>query len=196
LNHYFKSTHKNPLNRKRIPFRFLGVDIEFESHENIFSKDHVDEGTQLLLSSLPPLQNDSKILDLGCGYGVVGITIKKLYPLTSVQCSDINEDALALCELNANLNKVEVQCIHSDGFQNIQQSFDWIIFNPPIRIGKAILYPLYLECMKHLETNGTLWMVIRKDKGAQSTMSFLKEQGYQVKKITQDKGFWIIACTH
>lgn len=196
MNHYFKSTHKNPLNRKRIPFRFLGVDIEFESHENIFSKDHVDEGTQLLLSSLPPLQSDSKVLDLGCGYGVVGITIKKLTPQSSVYCSDINEDALALCELNAKLNEVELQCIHSDGFQNIHQSFDKILFNPPIRVGKAILFPLYLECMKHLETDGTLWMVIRKDKGAQSTMNFLIEQGYQVKKITQDKGFWIIACRH
>ena len=196
MNHYFKSTHKNPLNRKRIPFRFLGVDMEFESHENIFSKNHVDEGTQLLLSSLPPLHNELNILDLGCGYGVVGITVKKVYPQSSVLCSDINEDALALCESNATLNEVEVQCIHSDGFYNIHQSFDWILFNPPIRVGKAVLYPLYLECMKHLKTQGTLWMVIRKDKGAQSTMDFLANHGYQVKKITQDKGFWIIACIH
>ena len=196
MNHYFKPTHKNPLNRKRIPFRFLGVDVEFETHENIFSKHHVDEGTQLLLSALPPIQKDLKILDLGCGYGVVGITVKKVYSQTSVLCSDINEDALVLCEMNAHLNQVKVDCVHSDGFKNIHQSFDWILFNPPIRVGKANLFPLYLECMKHLETNGTLWMVIRKDKGAQSTMNFLRQEGYQVNKIAQDKGYWIITCLH
>jgi 16S rRNA (guanine1207-N2)-methyltransferase len=194
LSHYFKSYHQNPLNRKRIPFRFLGVDVEFETHENIFSKDHVDDGTQLLLSSLPNLDQANSVLDLGCGYGVVGISLKKVYPHLSITCSDVNEDAIALSQINASLNQVDVSLIHSHGFEKIDSRFDWIVFNPPIRVGKEILYPLYADALAHLNPQGTLWMVIRKDKGALSTMKYITSLGAQVEKITQHRGFWILSC--
>ncbi len=194
MNHYFKSNKHNPLNRKRIPFRFLGVDVEFETHENIFSKDHVDEGSQLLLSSLPLLDQPQSVLDLGCGYGVVGITLKKVYPQLKITCSDVNEDAIALSRINASLNQVDIDIVHSDGFKNIDSSFDWIVFNPPIRVGKDILYTIYAQAIHHLNPHGTLWMVIRKDKGAESTMKYLKSIGVQVEKITQHRGFWILSC--
>jgi 16S rRNA (guanine1207-N2)-methyltransferase len=175
----------------------LGVDVEFETHENIFSKDHVDDGTQLLLSSLPPLDQPQSVLDLGCGYGVVGITLKKVYPHLSITCSDVNEDAIALSEINASLNKVDISLVHGHGFENIDSQFDWIVFNPPIRVGKEILYSLYAQAIQHLNPLGTLWMVIRKDKGAESTMKYLKSIGVQVEKITQHRGFWILSCrTH
>ena len=195
MNHYFKPMHSKPLNRKRIPFRFLGVDCEFETHENIFSKDHVDEGTQFLLSSLPDLSQAHSLLDLGCGYGVVGIVLKKVYTHLHVTSSDVNDDALALTLLNAQHNNVEIETIHSDGFEAIDSSFDWIVFNPPIRIGKSKLYELYQEALTHLNPRGTLWMVIRKDKGAESTMKYLASLGHHVKKVTQDRGFWILSCS-
>lgn len=195
MNHYFKPMHSKPLNRKRIPFRFLGVDCEFETHENIFSKDHVDEGTQLLLSSLPDLSQAQSLLDLGCGYGVVGITLKKVYSHLEITSSDVNEDAIDLTVLNAQHNDVKIKIIQSDGFSTIEQLFDWIVFNPPIRVGKSKLYELYQEALTHLQPYGTLWMVIRKDKGAESTMKHLTSLGHHVKKVTQDRGFWILSCS-
>ena len=185
--------HSKPLNRKRIPFRFLGVDVEFETHENIFSKDHVDDGTQLLLRSLPPLNTPCNVLDLGCGYGVVGISLKKVYPQISVVSSDVNEDALRLTGINAQLNDVDIHLVHSDGFSMIEGLFDWILFNPPIRIGKKNLYILYEDALDHLTPTGTLWMVIRKDKGAESTMRYLKSLGMLVERIAQHQGFWILS---
>lgn len=194
LSHYFKPMHTQPVNRKRVPFRFLGVDYEFETHENIFSRDHVDQGTVLLLHTLPKLNASSVVLDLGCGYGVVGICLKRVYPDIDVICSEINADALALTKLNARLNSVDITPVLSDGLQSIEKHCDVIVFNPPIRIGKLALYSIYADAIGKLTPQGTLWLVIRKDKGAESTLRYLRTLGAETHRVAHKDGFWILSC--
>lgn len=194
MEHYFTDNPPNIKNRIEISFRFLGVSLKLISDNGVFSKEHVDEGSQLLIESAYLDGLSGEILDLGCGYGVVGLTLKKLDPQLQILGIDVNSHAVALAQENALLNQLDVKFIHRDGIQ-VNQQFDSIIFNPPIRAGKEVIYRLFVEAYEHLKDGGQLYVVMRKQHGAQSAINFLQQHFTQVTRLNRDKGFWVFKAT-
>ena len=164
----------------------------FKTDNNVFSKRGLDFGTRTLLESIDINSINGDILDFGCGYGPVGIYISKLTK-ANVDMIDINERALNLAKKNANINGVDVNIFESDIYSNIDKKYDYIITNPPIRVGKKILYEILIGAKSYLKKDGHLIFVMNKDQGAKSTMKDLEEY-YEVKLLNKNKGFLIIDC--
>ena len=163
--------------------------LSFFTDNGVFSKKGLDFGTRSLLESLPDdIHGD--VLDFGCGYGPIGIYLKKVYDC-NVDMLDINERSINLAVKNAELNKVDVNIFKSDIYENVTKKYDYIITNPPIRVGKKILYKILFEAREHMKENGTMYLVINKDQGAKSVMKDL-EDSYKVSLVEKNKGFYII----
>lgn len=172
---------------------FDGISFSFLTDSGVFSKGKLDKGTQILLESLP---NDlsGKLLDLGCGWGAVGIILSKRFPGLKITMSDINARAAELAKHNAELNSANVQVVKSDGFENIKGYFDSIVINPPIRAGKETVYKLFAESAQRLEKQGILYIVIRKQQGAPSAKKFLSSLFNVVEIIERKAGYHVIMC--
>lgn len=194
MTHYFKNDPNLKHSRKQIVFRFLGVEYPFESDAGVFSKDHVDPGSALLLKNIVKSFDASSFLDLGCGYGAISCVIKSMFNDVVVVGSDVNTRALELAKANANNLGLDIQFVHSDGFETIDTLFECIGFNPPIKVGKVKMYDLLQQAYHHLTQSGTLWIVIRKDQGAQSALTYLKGLCNQVDVIEKHKGYWVLSC--
>ena len=164
----------------------------FKTDNNVFSKRGLDFGTRTLLESIDIKNISGDVLDFGCGYGPIGIYIKS-NTSANVDMVDVNVRALNLARSNANINKVDVNIYESDIYSNVEKKYDYIITNPPIRVGKKILYEILIKAKDHLKENGHLIFVINKDQGAKSTMKDMEEY-YSVKLIEKNKGFYVIDC--
>ena len=164
----------------------------FKTDNNVFSKKGLDFGTRTLLESIDIKSITGDVLDFGCGYGPIGIYIKSNTE-ANVDMIDINERALNLARSNAKINRVDVNIFESDIYSNITKKYDYIITNPPIRVGKKILYEILVGAKEYLKQDGHLIFVINKDQGAKSTMKEM-EKYYNVKLINKNKGFFIIDC--
>ena len=164
----------------------------FKTDNNVFSKKGLDFGTRTLLESIDVKNISGDVLDFGCGYGPIGIYIKSNTD-ANVDMIDINERALKLARSNASINKVDVNIFESNIYSNITKKYDYIITNPPIRVGKKILYEILIGAKEYLKEKGHLIFVINKDQGAKSTMKDM-EKYYKVNLINKNKGFFIIDC--
>ena len=169
-----------------------GILFTFKTDNNVFSKRGLDFGTRTLLESIDINNISGNILDFGCGYGPIGIYISKLTN-SIVDMVDINERAISLARKNAIINNVNVNIFTSNIYDNITKKYDYIITNPPIRVGKKILYEILIGAKKYLSRDGHLIFVINKDQGAKSVMRDLEEY-YELKLINKNKGFFIIDC--
>ena len=137
--------------------------------------------------------NNKTLLDIGCGCGPIGIYASKLG--FTVDMSDINKRAIHLAKKGLSEQSLKVNVFESDTYENIHEKYDYIVSNPPIRIGKQKLYEIVMNAKEHLKENGEVWLVVRKDKGADSMVRDMKENYKQVKVVEKKKGFWIIrAC--
>ena len=191
LEHYF--TNNKDLKSE---FRILTYEIKqktftFISDNGVFSKNKIDFGSQLLVETFLK-QNTKKIttvLDVGCGYGFIGIVLSALLP-AHVTFIDVNKRALHLTEKNCKENKVSAEVLFSDIYENIQKSYDLIITNPPIRAGKKVVYEILQKAKEHLNADGELWFVIRREQGAKSA---LRDLGaiYTIDVIKKEHGFYI-----
>lgn len=166
----------------------------FKTDNNVFSKKGLDFGTRTLLESLDVNNISGNVLDFGCGYGPIGIYIKSNTG-ANVDMLDINERALKLARENAILNKVEVNIFESDLYSNVSKKYDYIVSNPPIRVGKEILYKILFGAKEYLKENGQLWIVANKNQGAKTLSKELEKQ-YKVKIVCKNKGFFIICATN
>ena len=164
----------------------------FMTDNNVFSKKGLDFGTRSLLENIDIKNISGDVLDFGCGYGPIGIYIKSNTE-AMVDMIDINERALSLAKENAILNKVDVNIFLSNIYSNVNKKYDYIVTNPPIRVGKKVLYEILTGAKDYLKQNGHLIFVINKDQGAKSTMKDM-EKYYSVKLIAKNKGFYIIDC--
>ena len=164
--------------------------FSFLTDYGVFSKRGLDFGTRSLLESLDINQIRGQVLDFGCGYGPIAIYLKKMTS-ADVDALDINQRSLNLARKNAILNGVDICFIESNIYEKIDKKYDYIITNPPIRVGKKILYQILFEAKKYLKTKGELWIVVHKDQGAKSLLKDL-EKSYQVELICKNKGFFII----
>ena len=172
-------------------YTFGGESLKFKTDKGVFSLGEVDKGSDTLLNALPSLHG--RVLDLGCGYGVLGISIAKAFSVDVVM-TDVNIRAIELSKFNVTENKARATVVESDGFEHLEGEFDFIVTNPPIRTGKEKMYGLFKECSLHIKENGALYMVIRKQQGAKSAMNYLSTLFCEVCVIEKNAGFWILEC--
>lgn len=190
MGQYF-SNEKLPSDIQKYHTKIYGKDFTFNTDNGVFSKEKLDYGTRLLLETMPINKFYGNVLDLGCGYGPIGLTIGKLTNCNVDMC-DVNKRAVHLAEINAKENKIDnVKIFESDTWSNIDKKYDIIITNPPIRAGKKVVYDIVMNAKDHLEKNGNLYIVIRKEQGAKSMIKDL-EKYYQVEVLDKNKGFFII----
>ncbi len=173
MSYYYKTDENLPEQAIKIKWQFQGQDFCFHSNRGIFSKDKIDKGSIYLLEYLLSLPLQGKLLDVGCGYGVLGIVAKSHYPDLAVTMVDINQRAVTATVSNCEQNNVEAQVFYSDLFSVISENFDMIISNPPIRAGKKVVQRLIEEAYEHLLPGGSLLLVIRKQQGALSWRQFI-----------------------
>jgi 16S rRNA (guanine1207-N2)-methyltransferase len=192
MNHYFDKKTNVESNEVTTKAEINGKLYTFKTDNNVFSKRGLDFGTRTLLENLDINNISGDILDFGCGYGPIGIYVA-YNTKSSVDMVDINERALNLARDNAKINGVNVNIFESDIYNNVQRKYDYIITNPPIRVGKNILYKILVGAKDYLKTGGHLIFVINKDQGAKSTMKDMEEY-YDVKLIGKSKGFLVIDC--
>jgi len=172
----------------------LGQKFIFLTDNGVFSKDGLDFGSRLLLESIPLEEVGGKVLDMGCGYGVLGIVLNKITSC-KVDMVDVNLRAMHLAELNISKNHcINVNVFESNTYSNINSKYSSIITNPPIRAGKKIVYDIVMNAKDYLEENGHLFLVIRKEQGAKSLIVDL-EKLYTVEVLNKKKGFFILKCT-
>lgn len=194
-NHYFTDNRHLPENRKEFSFRFWCITLKLVSDNGVFSKNNVDYGSRALLEALHEHDDclGDRLLDVGCGYGVIGLSLKKAYPDKQVTMLDINPRAVELTKLNARNNQCEVIAHVSDAYEKVQdQSYSDIITNPPIRAGKRVIYPIFANAHERLNCNGSLWVVIRKAQGAESAKKYIESVFGNCELIKKDKGYHIL----
>ncbi len=156
------------------------------SNHGVFSKDRLDTGTRVLLDTVIKYETaPERVLDMGCGIGVAGRICCDLWDC-EITMIDINERACQVARKNMKNRRATILC--QDGIQS--GMFDCILFNPPIRTGKKVMYRLFDECMEHCD--GRLWIVIRKQHGAQSALNYFEQKGYKVTRAGREKGFWVL----
>lgn len=191
MGHYFINDfelEKHPNNYKTM---ILDHKFNFNTDNGVFSKHGLDYGTRLLIENLPFNELHGNVLDIGCGYGPIGITIAKLSN-TFVHMVDINIRALQLARQNASMNEVKnILVYNSDAYKGIQLKYNYIVTNPPIRAGKELLYEIIMGAKNYLTDDGELWFVIRKQQGAESLIRNISTL-YNVAIIDKSKGYYIV----
>jgi len=191
-DHYYTRVPQSESKPVGCEYTYRGVALTFQTDAGVFSKGEVDTGTRLLLEALPE-EMSGEILDLGCGWGVIGISIAKKWPGTRVTMADVNTRALDLSRENAKRNGAEVTCVESDGMAELaEKTFDTVVTNPPIRAGKQVIYRMFADAAARLKPGGALYLVIRKQQGAESCMKYLQTIYDTVEKLDKSGGFWVI----
>lgn len=191
MNHYFKNDET--LTNKQIDFEVKIKDIvlKLRTNSGVFSKSKLDSGTKLLLETIELEKKAKTVIDMGCGYGPIGIYIAKKYPGKKVFMYDINEKAVDLSKINANLNDVEVIVKQSDLFAEVNFKADVIITNPPIRTGKKNVYRLYDEAYDRLNELGVFYLVVGKKQGAESTFHKINQLFSNCEILEKKKGYTV-----
>lgn len=191
-DHYYTEQPSAKHDRRQFTETLRGKRLTFETDAGVFSKHGVDFGSRLLIEAMD-IPCDARVLDIGCGYGPMGLTAASLATEGEVTLVDINERAVELARSNAARNQLHNVVIRqSDLFEEIEYSeFDVILSNPPIRAGKAVVHRIFEQAPGHLRQGGRLWVVIQKKQGAPSALQKLRSLFLQVDEITKDKGYRI-----
>ncbi|MGM5485182.1 MAG: class I SAM-dependent methyltransferase [Nanobdellota archaeon] len=186
MPHYFDEEQNSPINKKRISVRLRGRSFEFITANGVFSKDRVDIGTRILIENAGV---KGRLLDLGCGYGPVGITFAR--EGHEVVMTDINSRAVGLAKKNIKLNSVEAKVSKGDAFANVEGKFDTILLNPPQHAGKDLCIRMIRESSDHLSHGGSLQIVARSKKGGKSLKKAMEEVFSSVEILARSKGFHV-----
>ncbi len=189
MSHYFTNDDVKS-NERTKKVNINNHEFIFTTDNGVFSKKGLDFGTRALLETLELDRMKGKVLDFGCGYGPIGIYLA-LNPELEVHMIDINRRSLELARKNVNLNHVNVTIYESDIYSNVHCKFDYIVSNPPIRVGKKILYQILFDAKEYLNPHGELWIVVNKQQGAKSLIKDL-EKAYKVEVKNRASGFYII----
>lgn len=187
--HYYTPKPKSKLEKKEIIATIKGIQIPLTTATGIFAKEKIDLGTKILIENVQ-IKEGAKVLDLGCGYGIVGIAVAKLFPQTKVVMTDVNERATKLAMQNAKLNKVEIDVRTGNGYETVaKETFDCILLNPPQTAGRDICLQMIEQSIKHLNKNGVFYLVARHKKGGQVLEAKMKQTFGNVETITRESGF-------
>ncbi len=187
--HYFIRKPTSRVQTTTISFSFKGKLLSFICVSGVFSSRKIDVATALLLEHAY-IEEDWDVLDLGCGVGVIGISMKNAFPATHIVLSDVNKRALQFAALNAKQNKAEVEVVESDGYAAFSaRQFDTIITNPPLHAGRALVYRLIEEAPLYLKKNGLLQLVAKHKKGGAMLEKKMKEVFGNVSVLVKKGGF-------
>ena len=196
MQHYFIDKEHAPSDFFDFNDQVLDLNLCFRSCDSIFSKNKIDDGTRTLLETIAKKCTlTGNCLDLGCGLGVIGIALCKKYAL-NFDMVDINGTAVKLSRQNTITNNVQRQTnvFESDGFSAVKNMYNNIITNPPIKTGKTLLFSLMNGAYEHLNQNGQLILVIRKDHGMESLKKHLLELFGNCQILERNKGYYILYC--
>ena len=191
--HYYSEKPGVAHDEREVIYQALGMRFACVTDAGVFSRDGLDMGTRILLEALPELHG--RILDLGCGWGPVGAALGKRYPDAQLVLTDVNSRAAELAARNLAANGVtNATVVQGDGFAAVEGEFDAIVLNPPIRTGKAVIYAMFADAAAHLSPGGALYIVIRKQQGAESAQKYLSTIYGDVERIAREKGYWVLRC--
>ncbi|HOA14916.1 MAG TPA: methyltransferase [Bacillota bacterium] len=190
--HYFSKDPKAASSPEAARYIYMGRSFTFDTDSGVFSKGKVDRGTDLLLEVLRQVGSES-FMDMGCGYGPVGICYKAAHPEAAVFMGDVNSRACELARRNAQANGVDVDVRQTDGFSSFEgASFDCIAMNPPIRAGKEVLRRLMAQALEALQPKGRLYVVIRTRQGAGSMREFLESLFGNCDDVERGSGYRVL----
>lgn len=191
--HYYSQQPEARHDRRTITTVLRGRSLRFTSDAGVFSKGDIDHGSRVLIEMMD-FSDGSNVLDVGCGYGPIGISAAFLTPKGHVTMVDINSRAVELARENAMNNGIRnITVMESDVLSALDgKKFDVILTNPPIRAGKAVVHQIFEEAYEHLNEGGSLWIVIQKKQGAPSAVAKLESLFQTVEEVGKDKGYRII----
>jgi 16S rRNA (guanine1207-N2)-methyltransferase len=189
---YFTEHPAVPSRRQHVPLILPDLTLSLVTDRGVFAAHRVDPGTHLLLQEAPPPPAAGDLLDLGCGYGPIALTMARRARAATVWAVDVNERALALCAENAVANGVtNVRVVRPDEVPPALR-FAAIWSNPPIRIGKARLHDLLIQWLRRLEPNGTAVLVVQKHLGADSLAQWLTGQALPTRRRAARQGYRLL----
>ena len=186
--HYFTQKPTSQYALKKVKARVLGNGFIFNTVSGVFSFGRIDAGSLLLVENAI-IKEGWDILDVGCGWGFVGIVIKKQFPHSNVMMTEINERAIQIAKKNAKLNKTDVTVLQSNLFESIQGQFDSILVNPPMKAGRELCYQIIEQSKSHLKKDGLLQLVALHNRGGSMLEKKMKEVFRNVETITKKGGF-------
>ena len=198
MAHYYVENPQGESDRRVIQARMHGMDFFFSTDAEVFSKKFLDYGSRTLLeAAIGDLSANNrkkgKLLDLGCGYGPIGIIMKRVFPSMEVTMVDINSRALDLAKANAETNNVKcVDIRKSDGCASVEGEFDVVLTNPPVRAGKQTVFSFYDGAYEHMAEGAFLYVVLQKKQGAPSSEKYLLEKFGNCAVIAKESGYWIM----
>ena len=193
MSHYFENDKNLKSEIRELSYKYNSSFFILYSDNGVFSKNNIDYGSRLLIETYLKENdiNEKRVLDVGCGYGFLGIMVSRVTD-SYVEMIDINSRAVHLTNMNIKRYKdFKGKTYVSNVYENVEGKYDIIITNPPIRIGKEKLLEILIGAFDHLEDNGLLYYVIRKDQGALSIKKILEENSINVEIINRDKGYFI-----
>ena len=191
--HYYSENPNIAHDEKQVIYEVMGNEFRCITDAGVFSRDGLDMGTRIMLEAMPEI--NGRVLDLGCGWGPVGLAVGKKYPETEIVMTDINLRAVETAEKNLKANGVKnAKAIQGDGYENVEGKFDFILLNPPIRTGKDVIYGMFSGAREYLSESGALYIVIRKQQGAESAEKYLNTIFDDVERIARKKGYWVLRC--
>lgn len=199
MSHYYTNDPNLDSKESEFSYTYFDKELKFKSDLGVFSKERVDFGTNVLINSLPDLSWAKSLLDVGCGVGIIGLCLKSKYSQLFTELVDVNARALKLAGENAKRNGLnedgKVVIKESNLYENVNESFDLIVSNPPIRAGKEIVHGVVTGGYKHLNKGGKIYIVIQKKQGAPSMESKMNEVFGNVKTIEKKNGYFIFEST-
>lgn len=191
-SHYFDATPAVPSQRFSIDVALPDVSFTLATDAGVFSRDHLDTGTRLLLLESPAPPTNASLLDLGCGAGPIALTLALRSPASTVWAVDVNERAVALTDENSISNGcINVRAVLPDDVPG-DVRFDVIWSNPPIRIGKAALHELLLRWLGRLADDGYAVLVVQRHLGADSLADWLRAEGFAVERLRARAGYRLL----
>lgn len=195
-HHYFLNVDHKDSDYFTFTDYFLDKPYTFKSCSDIFSKDCIDYGTSLLLKTvIAKLELDGNVLDVGCGYGVIGIVLKKYFENITVDMIDINKTAVQLSTENAKSNNVQIGAFESNLYDNVCKKYKHIVTNPPIKAGKQNLFNVVTGGYEVLDDGGSITLVIKKKHGMESLKNHMQQTFGNVEILKRDKGYYILHST-
>lgn len=193
MGQYFTNDENLKSEYRNIIYKYKDKTLNFTSDLGLFSKDRIDFASKLLLETYFEYgRKNINVLDVGCGYGFIGITLSKIME-SNVDMIDVNKRAVHLSNMNIKNNRVNANAFVSNIYENIDKKYDCIITNPPIRAGKSVYMNILENATEYLTDDGELWFVMNKNHGAKSTIEKIKNV-YDINVVNKSKGFFVILC--
>lgn len=195
MDHYYSKNPVSDINENIIDETISGIKLKFFTGSGVFSKNGIDYGSRLLIETfLDDLEDESgTILDIGCGYGPIGLYAAAAFKDLYIEMADINERSIDFAKKNITTNKIKnAEAFVSDGFSKISKKYNAVLTNPPIRAGKTTVFSFYEGAFEHLKDGGVFYCVIQKKQGAESSQKKLTELFGNCETINRKSGYRIL----